>query len=158
MKKALTMIIAVVMLTAFTLPDTTKHLTGDVVELPGYKLKGTTINLSDFNLWVVMNDVAFTKDFEPMHDNVAKPGFERDMVLAARVQTVNHIYKVKFKKTETTRDGILNVYFNVKKERPGEVYTGEMSMVVVPKDAALKKVTFYHDGMPVKSVPIVTVY
>ncbi len=157
MKKIIVIVLAGIMLTAFSIPKNELPVTTDVVELTGYKLRSNIIDRSDFNLWVVTSEDVFETDFEPEHDSVLRPRFEVQMVLAAKVETVHNSYRVKFKKTELV-NGTLNVYFNVKREGPAAEVTMPVSMIAVPKDRSMKKVNFYHDNVLVKTVPIVTVY
>ena len=157
MKKIIVMVLAGIMLTAFSFPKNELPFATDVVELTGYKLRINNIDRSDFNLWVVTSEVVFERDFEPEHDSVLRPRFEEQLVLAAKVETVHNTYRVKFKKTELV-NGVLNVYFNVKREGQADVVNVPVSMVAVPKDKSMKKVNFYHDNVLVKTVPIVTVY
>lgn len=157
MKKIIVILLAGVMLTGFSLPLNNSPVAGEVTELTGYRLKHNHIDVTDFNLWVVTSEDVFARDFEPMYDSVVKPEFDRQMVLAAKVQTANYAYRAKFKKT-VLQNGILHVYFNVKKEGPVEDFEAPVSIIAVPKDKAIKKVHFYHDNMMVKAVPVVAVY
>ncbi len=157
MKKIILMVLAGIILTAFSIPKNELPGATDVVELTGYKLRSNSFDRSDFNLWVVTSEDVFERDFEPEHDSVLRPRFEEQLVLAAKVETIHNSYRVKFKKTELV-NGSLNVYFNVKREGPAEAISIPVSMVAVPKDRSMKKVNFYHDNVLVKTVPIVTVY
>lgn len=157
MKKIIVILLAGVMLTGFSLPLNNSPVAGEVTELTGYRLKHNHIDVTDFNLWVVTSEDVFARDFEPMYDSVVKPEFDRQMVIAAKVQTANYAYRAKFKRT-VIQNGILHVYFNVKKEGPVEDIEAPVSIIAVPKDKAIKKVHFYHDNMMVKAVPVVAVY
>ncbi len=143
MKKIIVILLAGVMLTGFSLPLNNSPVAGEVTELTGYRLKHNQIDVTDFNLWVVTSEDVFARDFEPMYDSVVKPEFDRQMVLAAKVQTANYAYRAKFKRT-VIQNGILHLYFNVIKEGPVENIEAPVSMIAVPKDKAIKKVHFYH--------------
>lgn len=157
MKKTILMLMTGFMLTAFSIPEHETPVTGELTELRGYKLRSNDIDKSDFNLWVVTNEDAFNKDFVPENDSVLKPNFDEQLVLAAKVETYNYSYQVKYRKLEVV-NGSVNVYFTVRKVRSGHEAGGPVSMLVLPKDRSYKKVNFYHDNMLVKAVPIVTVY
>lgn len=157
MKKIIVILLAGFMLTGFSVPVKDNPVAGEVMELTGYKLRSNIIDHTDFNLWVVTNEDVFIRDFEPLHDSVLRPRFDEQMVLAAKVETIHYSYRLKFRKTVVV-NGILHVYFNVKKEGPVEETETPVSMIAVAKDRAIKKVQFYHDNMLVKTVPIVTVY
>lgn len=157
MKKIIVILMAGLMLTGFSVPVNNNPVAGEMTELTGYKLRGKTINYHDFNLWVVTNEDVFTRDFEPLHDSVLRPRFDEQMVLAAKVQTINYAYQVKFKRTVVS-NGVLNVYFSVRKQGAEELTEKPVTMAVVSKDKAIKKVNFFHDNMLVKTVPIVSVY
>ena len=153
----MTMLLAGVLLTGFSVRVEDHPVTGEMKELTGYRLRDKAINYYDFNLWVVTNEDVFIRDFEPLHDSVLRPQFEEQMVLAAKVQTINYAYEVRFKKT-VVDNGTLNVYFTVRKQGDTELNEKPVSMAIVPKDRAIKKVNFFHDKVLVKTVPIVTVY
>lgn len=157
MKKIIGMLLAGIILTAFSSGKAGGGFTTDMIELTGYKLRNNTIDHTDFNLWVVTSEDVFERDFEPEHDSVLRPRFEEQMVLAAKVETKHNVYQVKFKKTQRV-DGSLNIYFNVKREGAREEVKVPVSMAVVPKDKSVRKVNFYHDKVLVKTIPIVTVY
>lgn len=158
MKKMITVLMAGFILTGFNAPFNAPVLS-EVTELNGYKLRHNEIDYHDFNLWVVTSEDVFERDFEPLYDSVLRPAFDTQMVVAAKVETVQNSYRVKFKKT-VADNGALNVYFNVKREKAEETAgtVKPVSMVVVPKDKSIRKVNFYHDNILVKSIPIVTVY
>jgi len=157
MKKIIVILLAGFMLTGFSVPVKENPVVGEVMELTGYKLRSNIIDLTDFNLWVVTNEDVFIRDFEPLNDSVLRPRFDEQMVLAAKVQTINYNYRLKFRKTVVS-NGILHVYFNVKKEGPVEETEAPVSMIAVSRDNAIKKVQFYHDNILVKTVPVVAVY
>jgi hypothetical protein len=106
---------------------------------------------------VVTNEEVFLRDFEPLHDSVLRPHFEEQMVLAARVETVNNVYRTKFRKTVVS-NGILHVYMSIRRMGSTEDTVIPLTMVSVPKDRSIRKVQFYHDNVLVKTIPIVTVY
>lgn len=145
------------MLTGFSFPVNNNPTVGEMTELTGYKLRDIRINYHDFNLWVVTNEDVFVRDFEPLHDSVLRPRFDEQMVLAAKVKTINYDYQVKFKRT-LVNNGTLNVYFAVRKQGFDELTEKPVTMAVVPKDRSIRKVNFFHDNVLVKTVPIVTVY
>ena len=156
MKKIIFILLAGSLLSSFS-PAFNHPLTGDVTELTGYKLRHNDINLHDFNLWVVTNEEVFLRDFEPLHDSVLRPHFEEQMVLAARVETVNYVYRTKFRKT-VVANGILQVYMSIRRMGSTDDTVIPLTMVSVPKDRSIRKVQFYHDNVLVKTIPIVTVY
>lgn len=156
MKKILFILLTGFLLSSFS-PAFNHPLLGDVTELTGYKLRHSEINLHDFNLWVVTNEEVFLRDFEPLHDSVLRPRFEEQLVLAARVETVNNVYRTKFKKT-VVANGILHVYMSIRRLGSTDDTVIPLSMVTVSKDQSIRKVQFYHDNVLVKTIPIVTVY
>lgn len=144
------------MLTAFTVNN---HPTdpGTLKELPGYKFVGKDLTQTDFNLWIITNEDAFYQAFMPESDEVPRPQFDKEMVLAAKVQTYANNYDVRFTKT-TIRKNELNVYLNVKKKKDAPVDDSSVAIAIFPKIKEVKKVNFFHDDVFVRSVPIVTVY
>lgn len=154
MKKIIILLVTGLILSGFSNPVAD---TGDMTELNGYKLRHNQIDLHDFNLWVVTNEDVFSREFEPLNDSVLKPDFGGQFVLAARVETINYVYRVKFKRT-VLQNGNLNVYMNLRKQGTPDDTVYPLSMVTVPKDKSIRKVNFFHDNVLVKSVPIVTVY
>jgi hypothetical protein len=157
MKKVIAMVLAGIMLTAFSSPNIESPAMGEVTELTGYKLRYTQVDFRDFNLWVVTNEEAFYTEFEAEHETVIRPDFSKQMVIAAKVETYNYTYNVKFKKLEA--DGTtLNVYFNVKKDGESRNGAGPVTLAMTGKDKGIRKVNFYHDNVLVKTVPIVAVY
>lgn len=156
MKKIIVILLTGLILSGFSTPIKAPVL-GDVTELSGYRLRNNNISLNDFNLWVVTNEDVFIRDFEPLHDSVMHPAFEEQMVLAAKVETANYVYRVKFKRTVVS-NGTLHVYLNVRKHGSTDDTVIPLTMVTVPKDKSIRKVQFYHDNVLVKTVPIVSVY
>lgn len=157
MKKIIIVLLAGLMLSAFSSPVKEAPVAFTVNELTGYKLRNNNIDTHDFNLWVVTNEEVFNRDFVPLHDSVLRPSFESQMVLAAKVETVSYAYRVKFR-TVVEDNSSLNVYFTVKKEGPLEEKESPLSMITFPKGRGIKKVNFYHDNVLVKTIPVVTVY
>lgn len=151
------MMTAIMLMSSGTIGMNENYFFG-LTELTGYKLRHADLDYRDFNLWVVTSEDVFEQDFEPEHDSVVRPQFENQMVLAAKVETRQNLYSLRFRRTQV-RDGALNVYFSVKREGSREENIQvPVSMIVVPKDKAVKKVNFFHDHILVKTVPIVTVY
>lgn len=130
---------------------------GPVKEISGYRLKNNNIAFNDYNLWVITNREAFDKLFIAEAETAISPGFEGEIVLAGKVETLSNSYSIQFKKT-TIRRNELNVYFTVRKEGPPRDGTGPVSLVAFPRNASIKKVNFYHDNILVRTIPIVAVY
>ncbi|MDZ4796343.1 MAG: hypothetical protein SGI83_18890 [Bacteroidota bacterium] len=144
------------MLMAFTTITDSVENPENVKELSGYQLREKEFLVSDYNLWVNTNEDAFNKTFIADSDGVARPRFDEDWVLAAKVETQSHFYSVKFKKV-VGEGNALHVYFGVQK--PGKGYAVKpVSIVMAPKNREIRKVNFYHDNMLVRSVPIGLVY
>jgi hypothetical protein len=145
------------MLTAFTVNNHSSTDPGTLKELPGYKFVGKDLVQTDFNLWIITNEDAFYDAFMPETDEVPRPQFGKEMVLAAKVQTYANSYDVRFTKT-VVRQNELNVYFNVKRKNDVSVDDSSVTLAIFPKNKEVRKVNFYHDDVFVRSVPIVTVY
>ena len=151
------MLLGVMMLTAFSMPRKELPAAGDVIELNGYKLRYTLIDFRDYNLWAVTTEEAFNTEFEAENERVIRPDFERQIVIAGKVETANYTYAVKFKSKEI--DGnTLNVYFSVKKTGESLQGAGPVTLAMIPRDKTIKRVNFFHDNILVKTVPIVAVY
>ena len=157
MFKVILMMLIGGMLTAFTVNNHTSTDPGTFREVPGYKFVGNDLTQTDFNLWIITNEDAFYKTFKPETDEVPRPQFDKEMVLAAKVQTYSSNYDVRFTKT-VIRKNELNVYFNVKKIKDSAVDDSSVSIALFAKNKQVKKVNFFHDNVFVRSVPIVTVY
>jgi hypothetical protein len=125
--------------------------------LPGYKLKSSAIVFNDYNLWVITNSEVFDKLFIPETETAARPDFNEEMVLAAKVETPANTYNIRFKKTEVRKKD-LNVYFTVQKEGPGQDGAGPVSLITFSRNPTVRKVNFYHDNLLVRSIPVVAVY
>jgi hypothetical protein len=131
---------------------------GNVKELSGYQLRDKVISIHDYNLWVIANEETFDNVFVAQYDSVARPNFEKELVLAAKVETWNNVYKVKFK-TILVKDESLNVYFSIQRDKNAMLGIGAPVYIsVFPKSSTVKKVNFYHDNVLVRTVPIVSVY
>lgn len=157
MKKIILVLLAGSVLSAFSIPGAGGPVAGTVNELTGYKLRYNIIDRSDFNLWVVTNEDVFNEEFVAVNDSVLKPRFNEQMVLAAKVETLNYSYRVKFRNT-VEQEGTLNVYFSVRKAGAVETTEAPVSMIMFPKVRGIRKVNFYHDNMLVKTIPVVVVY
>lgn len=157
MKKIIIVLLAGIMLSAFSSPVKEAPVAFTVNELTGYKLRNNIIDTHDFNLWVVTNEDVFNRDFVPMYDSVLRPQFDSQMVLAAKVETINYAYRVRFRSV-VEDNGSLNVYFSVKKEGVAGEVESPLSMITFSKDRGIKKVNFYHDNVLVKTIPVVAVY
>jgi hypothetical protein len=156
MKKIIVILLTGIMMTAFSVNKTTL-VAETMTELHGYTLRNNNVNLHDFNLWVITNEETFNNEFVAETDQVIKPQFETQLVLAAKVVTQSSTYQVKFREIVVDRN-TLNVYFSVKRDRPEVEKPGQLAAAAVAKNHAVKKVNFYHDKVLVKSVPIVSVY
>lgn len=157
MKKTIIALLAGLMLSSFSFRITEAPVEFSVKEIAGYKLRDKNFDYHDYNLWVVTNEEAFNRDFVPMYDSVLRPQFDIEMVLAAKVETINYTYRVRFRKIVEDKGG-LNVYFSVKKEGNAGETEGTLSMISFPKNHGIKKVNFYHDNVLVKTIPVVAVY
>ena len=129
----------------------------NVKELTGYKLRDKVISLNDYNLWVIANEETFDKTFIPDTVTTARPDFDKELVLAAKVITAANSYKVKFK-TVIEKDENLNVYFSIQRNKKEQEDMGAAFITVYPKSVTLKRVNFYHDNRLVRTVPMVAVY
>ena len=157
MKKTFLTALSIGVLTAFTNFTELPTAPDGVKELSGYKVRENLITLSDYNLWAITNDASFDKAFIAETDDVTRPKFEEDLVLAAKVQTKTSSYKVRFIRV-VIKNNNLNVYFRVQKNGAAADTASPVAMVAFPKNQHVKNVNFYHDDFLVKSVPIVTVY
>lgn len=157
MKKILAIVIISGMLTAFRIHTAPTVLVENVKELSGYKLRNKNFNFNDFNLWIITNELSFNNEFIAESDEVTRPRFSEQWVVAAKVETHNYSYRVLFKKL-ILKDSILNIYFTVKKEGAALGGDGPVAISAFPKDKAIKKVNFYHNNVLVRSVPVVAVY
>lgn len=157
MKKIIIVLLAGFILSAFSIPEKITPVALSVKELTGYKLRNNSFDYHDYNLWVVTNEETFNREFEPVHDSVLKPEFGSELVLAAKVETVNYTYQVRFKNIVEEK-GNLQVYFSVKKQGNAGESDSPLSMITFPKDHGIKKINFYHDNVLVKTVPVVAVY
>lgn len=158
MKKITAIFFAGFMLSAFTNSKEHPILDDNAKILSGYKLRDDkVISFTDYNLWAVTNELSFDKTFIPDSEGVARPRFEEELVLAAKVESMSNSYKVTFKKMIVVKDQ-LDVYFSLEREGPSQQGAGPLTLVTWPKNQQVKKVNFYHGSMVVKSVPIVTVY
>lgn len=90
--------------------------------MPGYKLRNHEISFTDFNLWVITNEGAFDKTFMQKNETALIPRFDKELLLAAKVETKNNIYKVRFIKIISQKED-LHVHLNVQRER--EKFDGE---------------------------------
>ena len=129
----------------------------NVKELTGYKLRDKVISLNDYNLWVIANEETFDRIFVADTTTTARPDFDKELVLAAKVITAANSYKVKFK-TVIEKDETLNVYFSIQRNKKEQEDTGAAFITVYPKSVSVKKVNFYHDNRLVRTVPMVAVY
>lgn len=157
MKKIIIIVLLAGFVSAFTNRKTDDGILENVKELYGYQLKEKDIDLSDFNLWVLTNGEAFDKTFIAETERAARPDFNEELVIAAKVETLNYAYRVKFKTILTKKDE-MNVYFSVRKAGPPKQGNGPLSLATVRKDQGIKKINFYHDNVLVRTVPIVWVY
>lgn len=157
MKKITTIVMLSVFLTAFTVRKMYNHVAENVKELYGYTLKNKDFDPSDFNLWVVTHSEAFDKTFIAETNKATRPDFDAELVIAAKVETLNYAYRVKFKTILITGDE-MNVYFSVRKAGNANQGNGPVSLATVSKNQGVKKVNFYHDNILVRTVPIVWVY
>lgn len=157
MKKIIIVLLAGIMLSAFSNPVKEAPVAFTVNEITGYKLRNNNIDYHDFNLWVVTSEDVFNRDFVPMYDSVLRPQFDSEMILAAKVETINYTYRVRFRNI-VEENGNLNVYFSVKKEGQAGESESPLSMITFPKNRGIKKVNFYHDNVLVKTIQVVAVY
>jgi hypothetical protein len=154
MKRTIFLLMLGGLLTAFNIE--TSDFPENVKEIKGFKLRDKNISYNDFNLWVLTNRESFNQVFVS-DSEVVQPDFEKDLIIAAKVETKTSMYKVQFKSLRFKKDEI-NLYFTVMKPRPKEVIDEEVSMISLSRELGVKKVNFYHDNVLVRSVPIVIVY
>jgi hypothetical protein len=155
MKKTILMILMIGVLSSF---DTVREVSPNTVkELYGYKLRVKPPIIGDFHLWVYTNCASFDQAFVAEDETSPKPCFDNDYVIAAKAETYNFSYKIRFRKAEVVNDE-LKVYFHVQKHGPAMDGAGPVSLITYSKNPAVKKVKFYHDNVLVKTIPIVTVY
>lgn len=157
MKKITIVVLLIGLLSAFTTIKEYEDIVENVKELYGYTLKNKDFDPSDFNLWVITHSVAFDKTFIAETDKTVRPDFDTELVLAAKVETLNYAYRIKFK-TILTKGDEMNVYFSVRKVGPAKQGNGPLSLATVSKNQGIKKINFYHDNILVRTVPIVWVY
>ncbi len=128
-----------------------------IVILPGYALKDTNISKKDFNIWVVTTQTSFDSLFTAVIPDPGKPSFDQKLVVAVNAVTATSNYKVTFRNMLVRRN-VLNVYFNVTREKAGAENTDWVSISNYPRDRNLRRVNFYFDDVLVRSVPVVVVY
>jgi hypothetical protein len=157
MFKMLSVMVLSGILAAFTPAGEPAGIGENVKELSGYRLRDKSISLNDYNLWVIANEETFDKAFIADSNAVTRPAFEKELVLAAKVETYANSYKVKFK-TAIVKDESLNVYFSIQRDKHPQVEAGKVAVTVFPKSTTIRKVNFYHDTKLVRSVPVVNVY
>ncbi len=157
MKKITTVVLFAAIVSAFTTIKEYNEVAENVKELYGYTLKNKDFDPSDFNLWVITTTQGFDKTFIAETERAIRPDLNEDLVLAAKVETLNYAYRVKFK-TILTKDEEMNVYFTVRKAGPAKQGNGPLSLATVKKNQEIKKINFYHDNILVRTVPIVWVY
>ncbi|MEO7922994.1 MAG: hypothetical protein ABIR30_04900 [Chitinophagaceae bacterium] len=155
MKKIVVMTLVAGMISAFT----AKYEPAEPVDarvIAGYTIRENIVSLTDYNLWVMTNAAAFDQLFIPGTTGAARPDFDNEVVLAAKVQTWSNSYTVKYLKSVRKGDE-LNFYFTVE---PGTAKRMGNSVLVASfsRNPEIKKVNFYHGDMLVRSIPIVNVY
>jgi len=127
-----------------------------ITEFSCYEIKNKTISHNDFNIWVVTTEPRMN-DLFTAGDCAVKIDFEKQIIVAMKVETLMHNYKVEYKKI-TSSDNAVNVYFHVVKQGVHTEEGSPVAMTSVPKTSNTKKINFYHDNVLVKTVPIVAVY
>jgi hypothetical protein len=100
---------------------------------------------------------ATLSDLFTAYDCAVKPDFDRNLVVALKVETATNSYRVEYKKITST-DNAVNVYFHVVKQSTRTEEGSPVAMTTVPRTSKTKKINFYHDNMLVKTVPVVSVY
>src|SRR5205085_9258385 len=127
-----------------------------VSDLSCYEIKNKTVSHNDFNIWVVTNEVTLN-DLFTASDCAVKPDFDKNLVVALKVETAMHDYRVEYKKI-TSSENTVNVFFHVVKQGAHTEEGSPVAMTTVPRTSNTRKINFYHDNMLVKTVPIVAVY
>jgi hypothetical protein len=136
--------------------DSTIVKNESISDLSCYEIKNKTVSHNDFNIWVVTNEFTLEELFTA-GDCAVKPDFQKEIVVALKVETALHNYRVDYKKITTTENSV-NVYFHVVKQGAHTDEGSPVSVTSVPKTANTRKINFYHDNTLVKTVPIVAVY
>ena len=125
--------------------------------MPGYITNDSVLSHTEFNVWLVTTQPSFDSLFTTAITSAYKPDFDKEVAVAIRALTHTSSYKVTYK--EMFRRGrVLQVYFNVRKENPGDEGYGWVSITAFPKNQEIRRVDFYHDNMFIKSIPVVIVY
>lgn len=157
MKKTVLVVLISSMIAAFTPVGTGPAAPSNVRELSGYKLRTSDFSLRDFNLWFVTNQGTFDETFVAENDNVIKPSFDNEWVVAGKVETMANSYLVTFRKAVLHKE-VLNVYFSVEREGPAKLGEGNVTLATVTRNPKVRVVNYYHGNQLIKSIPVVNVY
>jgi hypothetical protein len=136
---------------------TTPRENPSIITLPGYTFKDSLFTREDFNVFVITTEYGFDSLLTTNITNPIRPKFDDQLVLAIKAETANYTYKSTFREM-TRRNRVLNVYFTVNKEQPGEENAGWVSVTTFPREWKIRRVNFYFDNMLIRSVPVVLVY
>ena len=128
-----------------------------ITSLPGYTVRDTAISHHDFNVWVITTETSFDSLFTTVITSAYKPRFDEQIAVAIKAETATTAYNVSFKEM-VMRGRVLNVYFNVQKEKPDQEGAGWVSVTAFPKNQSIRRVNFYHDNVMIRSIPVVLVY
>jgi hypothetical protein len=129
----------------------------EIKSLPGYVVKDTNFSRKDFNVWVITTAMSFDSILSAVDTAVARPSFDKDIVLAMKAATATNTYKVKYNRM-VMQGTTLSVYFDVEKEKPDKEDAGWVSMQTVSRDKQVRRVKFYYGDVLVRSLPVVIVY
>jgi hypothetical protein len=141
-------------------PDNTQRMPREnphIVTLPGYNFRDSNFTRSDFNVFVITTAYGFDSLLTASITNPLRPSFDKDLVLAIKVETAQHTYKSSFRHMQLN-NRVLNVYFTVNRQDPADEGAGWVSISTFPKDRNIRIVRFYFDNVLIRSIPVVLVY
>lgn len=141
-------------------PDNTQRMPREnphIVTLPGYNFRDTNFARNDFNVYVITTAYGFDSLLTASITDPIRPSFEKELVLAIKVETARHTYKSTFRHMQLN-NRVLSVYFTVNKENPSEENAGWVSISTFPRDRNIRIVRFYFDNVLIRSIPVVLVY
>jgi len=136
--------------------DSTIVKNESISDLSCYEIKNKTVSHNDFNIWVITNEVTLN-DLFTATECAVKPEFDKNLVVALKVETALYNYRVDYKKITSTENTV-NVHFHVVKIGDHSDDGSPVAMTTVPRTSNTRKINFYHDNVLVKTVPIVAVY